>query len=381
MNILIINSGSSSIKFQVINVETEECLMKGRCDAIGLPNSYLQLNKEKVEKNISNHIEGMQLILELIKDLKVDGIGHRVVHGGEYYSKAVLINDDVIEKVKECSELAPLHNPPNLMGIEACQKAMPDLKQVGVFDTAFHQTIPKYAYLYGIPIEYYNKYKIRKYGFHGTSHEFITKEVEKIMGKEKVNIINCHLGNGVSICAVKDSKSVDTTMGFTPLPGIMMGTRCGDIDPSIVQFLMKKEGKNVDEVFEILNKKSGFQGLGGHPDVRDVRTFAMQGDEKFKNIIDMFGYDISSYIGSYIGILGHVDAITFTAGIGENEPFMRKEILKFLKEFGIKLDEEKNNKNETFISSDDSKIKVMVVPTNEELMIAKETKEVLNSLQ
>jgi acetate kinase len=377
MNVLVLNSGSSSIKFQLIDTKKEEVLVKGRCDAIGLSNAYLLVGKKEIKQPIKNHVEGMKLILDVIKEFKIDAIGHRVVHGAEFFKTSTKITPQVLEKIESCSDLAPLHNPHNITGIKACEKAMPKINQVAVFDTSFHQSISKEVFLYGIPYEYYQKYAIRKYGFHGTSHQFITNEVEKILNKKKVNIINCHLGNGASVCAIKESKSIDTSMGFTPIAGVMMGTRCGDVDLGIVPFLSAKENKNIKEILEIFNNKSGLKGIAGESDVRTLREGIAKGNKQFELAINVFAYKVALYIGAYYSILPNIDAITFTAGIGENESFVREKILNNLSGLGIIIDDKANKENKQIITTNNSKVKVMVIGTNEELMIAEETERVL----
>ena len=391
MKVLVVNCGSSSIKYQLINMENEEVMAKGYLEKIGLPDSFLthKVNGEKyrIEKVITNHEEGIKLVLEqlldenygVIKDLKeIDAVGHRVVHGGEKFSDSVIITDEVIDAMKECIPLAPLHNPAGITGIEACKKVLPNVPMVGVFDTAFHQTIPKEAYIYAIPYEYYEKYRIRKYGFHGTSHKFVSRRVAELMGKpvEDLKIITCHLGQGGSLCAVKGGKSVDTSMGLTPLAGIPMGTRCGDIDPSIVTFLMKQENLTPDEMDTILNKKSGKLGISGVSfDDRDIEKAAAEGNQRAKLAIDTFAYQVLGFIGRYAAQMNGVDVITFAGGVGENGPEVRSKICNSLEFLGVKIDEEKNKVRgkECEISTPDSKVKVYIVPTDEELMIARDT--------
>ena len=391
MKILVINCGSSSLKYQLIDMETENVMAKGYLEKIGLEDSFLThtVNGEKhrIEKKVANHEEGMQLVLSqlldenygVIKDLKeIDAVGHRVVHGGEKFSGSVLITDEVIDTIKECIPLAPLHNPAGITGIEACKKALPGVPMVGVFDTAFHQTLPKKAYMYAIPYEYYDKYKIRKYGFHGTSHKFVSQRVAEIMHKpiEDLKIITCHLGQGASLCAVDGGKSIDTTMGLTPLAGVPMGTRSGDIDPSIVTFLMKNENLTCDQMDTILNKKSGKLGLSQiSSDDRDIEEAASKGNEKAKLAMENFAYQVAGNIGKFAVQMKGVDVITFAGGIGENGINARKDICDYLGCLGVKIDEEKNKTRgeEVEISTPDSKVKVFIVPTNEELMIAKET--------
>lgn len=391
MKVLVVNCGSSSIKYQLINMENEEVMAKGYLEKIGLPDSFLThtVNGEKhrIEKVITNHEDGIKLVLDqlldanygVIKDLKeIDAIGHRVVHGGEKFSDSVIITDEVIDTMKECIPLAPLHNPAGITGIEACRKVLPEVPMVGVFDTAFHQTLPEEAYIYAIPYEYYEKYRIRKYGFHGTSHKFVSRRVAELMGKplEDLKMVTCHLGQGGSLCAVKGGKSVDTSMGLTPLAGIPMGTRSGDIDPSIVTFLMKQENLTPDEMDTILNKKSGKLGVSGVSfDDRDIEAAAKEGNERAKLAIDTFVYQVIGYIGRYAAQMNGVDVITFAGGVGENGPEVRNKICKSLEFLGVKIDEEKNNVRgkECEISTPDSKVKVYIVPTNEELMIARDT--------
>lgn len=394
MKILVLNCGSSSLKYQLINMENEEVMAKGYLEKIGLPDSFLTHTvngeKHKIEKKIDNHEEGIKLVVAqlldseygVIKDLKeIDAVGHRVVHGGEKFSGSVLITDDVVEAMKECIPLAPLHNPAGITGIEACQKALPGVPMVGVFDTAFHQTLPEKAYMYAIPYEYYEKYGIRKYGFHGTSHKFVSRRVAEVMNKpiNDLKIISCHLGQGASLCAIEGGKSIETTMGLTPLAGVPMGSRSGDIDPSIVTFLMKNEKLSSDEMDKILNKQSGKLGLSGVSiDDRDIETAAKEGNERAQLAIDNFVYQVAGFIGKLAVQMKGVDVITFTAGIGENGIDARRRICDYLGVLGVKIDEEKNDcrGKEIEISTPDSKVKVYVIPTNEELMIARDTKEI-----
>lgn len=398
MKILVINAGSSSLKYQLIDMETEEVLAKGLCERIGIDGSKLNHTpnggeKVVIEKPMKDHSDAIKMVLEALTNEEygvissmeeINAVGHRVVHGGEFFSKSVIIDDNVKKAVDQCVPLAPLHNPPNLIGIDACEKAMPGVPQVGVFDTAFHQTMPPSAYMYALPYSLYEKYKIRKYGFHGTSHKYVTQECAKMLGKntDDINIITFHLGNGSSITAVKNGKSVDTSMGFTPLAGVVMGTRSGIIDPAIVKFIADQEKLSLDEVDEILNKQSGVLGISGvSSDFRDLEAGAAEGNERCKIALDMFIASVRKYLGNYLVNLGGADAVVFTAGIGENTPDMRSAILKNTEFLGIKIDEEKNKKAirgaQMEISSDDSKIKVFVIPTNEELMIAKETAELV----
>lgn len=396
MKILVVNCGSSSIKYQLIDMENESLMAKGYLERIGLADSFLTHTvngeKHKIEKAVSTHEEGMALVLEqlthpeygVITSLKeIDAIGHRVLHGGEKLSESVLITDEVIDVIKECIPLGPLHNPAQIKGIEACREVMGDIPMVAVFDTAFHQTLPKKAYIYPIPYEYYEKYGVRKYGFHGTSHRFVAKRVAELMNKpeEDLKIIACHLGQGASLCAIKGGKSVDTTMGLTPLAGVPMGTRSGDIDPSIVTFLMKKENLTPDEMDTILNKKSGKLALSGISfDDRDIEKAASEGNERAKLSIDVFIYQVIGAIGKYVAQMNGVDVITFAGGVGENGIEARKQICESLSYLGIKIDAEKNNckGKEVEITTPDSKVKVFVVPTNEELMIARDTQEIVS---
>ena len=396
MKVLVVNCGSSSLKYQLIDMETEKVMAKGYLEKIGLPDSFLTHTvngeKHKIEKEIKNHEQGIELVLEqllhsdygVISDLKeIDAVGHRVVHGGEKFSGSVIITDEVVDAIRECIPLAPLHNPAGITGIEACKKVLPNVPMVGVFDTAFHQTLPPKAYMYAIPYEYYDKYRIRKYGFHGTSHKFVSKRVAELMNKpiEDLKIICCHLGQGASLCAVSGGKSVDTSMGLTPLAGVPMGTRSGDIDPSIVTFLMKNENLTCDEMDNILNKKSGKLGLSEvSSDDRDIEAAVKEGNEKAHLALENFVYQVAGYIGRYAAQMGGVDVITFAGGVGENGIDARKEICDYLQFLGVKVDEEKNNcrGEEIEISTSDSKVKVFVVPTNEELMIARDTRDLVS---
>lgn len=391
MNILVINCGSSSLKYQLINSETEDVLAKGLCERIGLDGiiTYQPADgeKEKTEKAMPTHTEAIKYVIEaltnektgVIKSLsEVGAVGHRIVHGGEKFTSSTVLNAETIKAIEECSDLAPLHNPANLIGVRACQELMPNVPMVGVFDTAFHQTMPKTSYLYGIPYEYYENYKVRRYGFHGTSHSFVSKRTAELIGKpyEDCKIIVCHLGNGASLSAVKNGKSIDTSMGLTPLEGLVMGTRSGDIDPAIIEFVAKKEGKTLDEMMNILNKKSGLLGISClSSDGRDLEAAAEKGDEKAQAALDIFDYRVIKYIGAYAAAMNGVDAIAFTAGIGENNVACRSAVCKSLSYLGVKIDEELNNCRgvEREISTPDSKVKVLVVPTNEELAIARET--------
>lgn len=397
MNILVLNCGSSSLKYQLIDSESENVLASGLCERIGIDGmfTYKPSDGEKsvTEVSIPDHKVGVGLILDAIvnKDTgvisgldQIGAIGHRVVHGGERFASSVEINDEVMAAIEECNDLAPLHNPANLIGIRACQAIMPGVPNVAVFDTAFHQTMPKEAYLYGLPIEYYDRYKIRRYGFHGTSHSFVSKRACEFLGLDRDNsrVIVCHLGNGSSISAVLNGKSVDTSMGLTPLEGVIMGTRSGSIDPAIIEFIAHKEDKCIDEVMNVLNKKSGVLGLSGgvSSDFRDLDKASKEGNELAKQAVDVFCYSVIRYIGAYVAVMNGVDAIVFTAGLGENNIAVRKQIIDHLGYLGITLDEEKNNirGEEVIVSTPDSRTKVVVIPTNEELAIARETVDILS---
>ena len=395
MKILVLNSGSSSLKYQLIDMTTEKLLAKGYYERIGLDGAFLthKVGEDKyvIEHPAKNHEEAIKVMLEqllhekygVVKDLsEISAVGHRVVHGGEKFSGSVLITDEVIKVMKDCIELAPLHNPAGITGIEACQKLMPNIKMVGVFDTAFHQTLPEKAYIYAIPYEYYEKYGIRKYGFHGTSHKFISHRVAELLNKpiEDLKIVTCHLGQGASICAVKGGKSIDTTMGLTPLAGVPMGTRSGDIDPSIPGFIMKKENLSVDQMDTILNKKSGVLGISGvSSDFRDIEKAAAEGNKRAQLALESFAYSVAQNIGKYAVSMNGIDVIVFAGGVGENGPETRKKICNYLEFLGVNIDTQKNDVKgeEREISADNSKVKVFIVPTNEELMIARETKELI----
>ncbi len=396
MKILVINSGSSSVKYQFLDMKDEKVLCKGIAERIGLHGSRIihKVGSEKhvIEKELRNHEVALQEVLSIltdpdigvIKDLKESSaIGHRVVHGGERFASSVLIDDEVMEVLRANADLAPLHNPPNIMGIEAVVKLLPGVPNVAVFDTAFHQSMPKKAFLYAIPYEYYEKYRIRRYGFHGTSHRYVSRRAAEIIGKDisELKIITAHLGNGASIAAVMYGKSVDTSMGFTPLEGLVMGTRSGDIDPAIVIFLQQKENLSADEVYNILNKKSGVLGIyRKSSDMRDIEEAALEGDEIARLALDVYEYRIAKYIGAYVAAMNGVDAIVFTAGVGENSPIIREEICRnYLGYLGIEIDEKANEVNgeEMVISKPESKVKVLVIPTNEELVIARDTKEIV----
>ncbi len=392
MKVLVINCGSSSLKYQLIDSQSEEVLAKGLCERIGIDGRLVYqkegCGKEITESPMPTHKEAIQMVLHAlvnektgaVKDLsEIEAIGHRIVHGGEKFESSVIINEEMIEAVKECTELAPLHNPANLIGIQVCQELMPGVPMVAVFDTAFHQTMPPKAYMYGLPYEYYEKYRVRRYGFHGTSHSFVSKELANFLGLDINNskLIICHLGNGSSVSAVLNGKCVDTSMGLTPLEGLVMGTRSGSIDPAIVEFIAKKENLDIDGVMDVLNKKSGVFGLtkGLSSDFRDLEDAAEHGNELAQLALDIFAYDVAKYIGAYTAVMNGVDAIAFTAGIGENGPITRTDVAKYLGYLGIKLDEEKNQMrgSNNKISTEDSKVAVCVIPTNEELAICRET--------
>jgi len=392
MNILVINCGSSSLKYQLINSESEEVLAKGICERIGIDGGMLTHQPEGRDKiktavDMPDHTIAVKLVIEsltdkdngVIKSLsEIDAVGHRVVHGGESFSESTLLTEDVMKAVEECNDLAPLHNPANLIGIRSCMKVLPGVPMVGVFDTAFHQTMPPKAYLYGIPYEYYQKYKVRRYGFHGTSHEFVSKRAAQLLGKDSgdFKVIVCHLGNGASISAVCNGKCVDTSMGLTPLEGLIMGTRSGDLDPAILEFISKKENLTISEVTDILNKKSGVLGLSGiASDFRDLGNAASEGNEQAKMTLETYAYRVAKYIGSYAAAMNGVDAIVFTAGVGENNTQVRQMIGDYLGYLGTGVVEEKNSVRgeEAVLSADDAKVTVLVIPTNEELAIARET--------
>lgn len=392
MNVLVINCGSSSLKFQLINSESEEVLAKGLCERIGI-DGRLTYQPEGGEKEISDkamptHTEAIQFVIDALTNEKtgvvksldeIGAVGHRVVHGGEKFANSVVITDEVVKAIEECNDLAPLHNPANLIGISACQKLMPGTPMVAVFDTAFHQTMPEKAYLYGLPYEYYEKYAVRRYGFHGTSHSFVSKHAAQFLGLDLGNskIIVAHLGNGASISAVLNGKCVDTSMGLTPLEGLVMGTRSGDMDPAIMEYIAKKEDLDIAGVMNVLNKKSGVLGLSKNlsSDFRDLEEGMNNGNKYAKAAMEVFCYRVAKYIGSYVAAMNGVDAIAFTAGIGENAGTVRKMVVSYLGYLGIALDEEANKKRgeDLLISTADSKVKVAVIPTNEELAIARET--------
>ena len=391
MNVLVINCGSSSLKYQLINSDTEAVLAKGLCERIGIDGRLVyQLaghDKEITEAPMPTHKEGIQMVLDALVNPKtgavkslseIDAVGHRVVHGGEKFAQSVVLNEEVLAKVEECNELAPLHNPANLIGIRVCQELMPGVPMVGVFDTAFHQTMPQKAYLYGLPYEYYEKYKVRRYGFHGTSHSFVSKRLAEFLNLDYNNsrLIVAHLGNGASISAVLDGKCVDTSMGLTPLEGLVMGTRSGDIDPAIMEFIAKKENLDIDGIMDVLNKKSGVEGLSGvSSDFRDLEAAYHEGNPRAVAACEVFAYRVAKYIGAYVAAMNGVDAIAFTAGIGENTSFIREKILAYFGYLGITMDKEANmvRGEDKIISTPDSKVTVCIIPTNEELAIARET--------
>lgn len=392
MKVLVINCGSSSLKYQLIDSDTKQALAVGICERIGLEMGDLKhtpvgRDKIAIETKMDNHEVAVSLVLKALTDKEhgvindlseIEAVGHRVVHGGEKFASSTIITDEVIAGIEECNDLAPLHNPANLIGIRACKSLMKDVPMVAVFDTAFHQTIPEKAYLYALPFDYYDKYKIRKYGFHGTSHSYVSKRMAEFCGLDINNskIIVCHLGNGASISAVVNGKSIDTSMGFTPLSGLVMGTRSGDIDPSIIEFIAKQENKNLDEIMHLLNKESGVHGMSQvSSDFRDINAAMNEGNEKARIAFDVFVYRVVKYIGGFVASMNGVDAIAFTAGVGENDPKVRYDVCQYLKFLGITIDEEANKSRgeEAMISTPDSKVKVAVIPTNEELTIARET--------
>ncbi len=397
MKVLVINSGSSSIKYQLLDMDDEKVLCKGLLERVGIPGSILKHKKEgkkfSIEKPIANHDEGLKLLLETLTDSEkgvienldqINAIGHRVVHGGEKFTKSALVDDKVIQALEEHSYLAPLHNPPNIMGIKSAMKLLPGVPNVVVFDTSFHTTMPPHAYLYALPLEYYRKFKIRRYGFHGTSHRYIANRTAELLDRplEELKIISCHLGNGASLAAIKGGESVDTSMGFTPLEGLVMGTRSGDVDPSILVFLQEKENMAVEDVYNLLNKKSGILGLsdGFSSDMRDIEDKAEENEPVCRRAFDTYEYRVAKYIGAYAAAMNGVDAIAFTAGVGENSPMLREEICqRYLGYLGVEIDSERNDVkgDERFISTPESKVSVLIVPTNEELMIARDTLEIV----
>ena len=398
MNILVINAGSSSLKYQLLNPETETLLAKGLCERIGIDGKFTykpqidgKEGKDAADVSMPTHSEAIQAVMDALVDPKngvigsmkeIDAVGHRVVHGGEAFNQSVLITDDVLKAVEECIPLAPLHNPANLTGIRACQNVMPGVPQVAVFDTAFHQTMPAKAYMYALPWEYYEKDKVRRYGFHGTSHKYVAGRAAAMLGKpiEELKLISCHLGNGSSVTAVDHGKSVDTSMGFTPLAGVPMGTRSGDLDAGILQYLMNKYSLNIDEMLNILNKKSGVQGVSGvSSDFRDLTDAFEKGNQRAGLAVDMFNYGVKKLIGAYAAAMGGVDAVIFTAGVGENSAAQRMDIAGGLEFMGVKMNAAANKVRgkEAVISAPDSTVKVLLIPTNEELMIAMDTASIV----
>ena len=400
MNVLVVNAGSSSLKYQLFDTTTNNVLAKGICERIGIDGKIEhKINGEKHVEEIAmpNHAVATSIVVKYLTDEKVgciksmdeiEAVGHRVVHGGEYFSESVLLTDEVLEKLNLCIDLAPLHTPAHIMGIQGCLEAMPGKPQVLVFDTAFHQTMPEEAYMYGIPYEMYEKYHIRRYGAHGTSHRYVAAEAAKLLDKpvEETKIITCHIGNGSSISAVKGGKCIDTSMGFTPLAGVLMGTRCGSIDPAIVTFIMKHEGYTPDEMSDFMNKKCGFLGLSGiSSDSRDIEAAILKGDRRAKIAAEALAYQIKKYIGSYTAAMDGVDAVIFTAGMGENNPELRERACSNLENFGIVLDKEANAKahhqsSAVVLSKPESKVKVLLIPTNEELVIASDTERLVKAL-
>lgn len=396
MIVLVVNCGSSSLKYQLINMDNEEVMAKGLVEKIGLPDSQLTHKwngqKKEIKQSIPDHQVAVKLVLDILTDAEcgviksmdaIDAVGHRVVHGGEEFAASTLITDEVMKALEKCSAMAPLHNPPNIIGINACKAIMPGVPQVGVFDTAFHQTMPAKAFMYGLPYELYKEDHIRRYGFHGTSHRYVAGEVAKVMGVpvEKLRIINCHLGNGSSLAAIKYGKCVDTTMGFTPLAGVLMGTRCGDIDPAIVLNVMDNHNLSMKEMDTLMNKKSGVLGISGvSSDFRDLGQAAAEGNERAQLALDMFHYQVRKEIGAFAAAMGGVDVITFTAGVGENGIEDRAAIAEGLEYLGAKLDPQRNNVRgkDALISTDDSTVKMYVIPTNEEIMIARDTKDIVS---
>lgn len=394
--ILVINTGSSSLKYQLIDMDSESVLAKGLCDRIGIDNSFIKHTKTGsdtvvIDISMTSHKAAIKEVIKALTDEKtgvipdmsyIVAVGHRVVHGGEKFHDSVIIDEDVMKTINDCVELAPLHNPPNITGIEACRQIMPDKPMVAVFDTAFHQTLPKHAYIYALPYEIYERHGVRKYGFHGTSHKYVAGRAADMLGRplEELKLISCHLGNGASVCAVKYGKSAETSMGFTPLDGLAMGTRCGSVDPAVVKFLMENEKMNPKEIDEYLNKKSGVLGISGvSSDFRDIDTAVEEGNERAQLAIDVFCYRVKKCIGEYTAVMNGVDAIIFTAGIGENNAIVRENILNGLDCFGVEFDKEKNKARgrELDISTPDAKVRTLIIPTNEELAIARETLKLL----
>lgn len=396
MIVLVVNCGSSSLKYQLVNMDNEEVMAKGLVEKIGLPDSQLTHKwngqKKEIQQSIPDHNVAVKLVLDILTDAEcgviksmdaIDAVGHRVVHGGEEFAASTLITDEVMKALEKCSAMAPLHNPPNIIGINACKAIMPGVPQVGVFDTAFHQTMPAKAFMYGLPYELYKEDHIRRYGFHGTSHRYVAGEVAKVMGKpvEELRIINCHLGNGSSLAAIKYGKCVDTTMGFTPLAGVLMGTRCGDIDPAIVLNVMDNHNLSTKDMDKLMSKQSGVLGISGvSSDFRDLGKAAEEGNERAQLALDMFHYQVRKEIGAFAAAMGGVDVITFTAGVGENGIEDRAAIASGLEYLGAKLDPQRNDVRgkDALISTDDSTVKMYVIPTNEEIMIARDTKDIVS---
>ena len=393
MKILVVNCGSSSLKYQLIDMEGERVLAKGLCERIGIDGHFKHSGKSELDRNteMKSHSDAIRLVLEALVNKEygvldsiseVSAIGHRVVHGGEYFSKSVIITEKVKNAIDECCYLAPLHNPPNLMGINACEELMPGIPQVAVFDTAFHQTMPPKAYMYAIPYELYEKYKIRRYGFHGTSHKYVAQRAALLLQKplEELKLISCHLGNGASVCAIKNGESVDTSMGLTPLAGLAMGTRSGNLDPAVISFIAEKENLSIKEVENILNKESGVLGLSGvSSDFRDIKEAEMKGNKRAAIALELFHYRVAKTIGGYAAAMNGVNAVIFTAGLGENSSDSRAAICEYLGYLGLNVDEQKNNTRgkETDFTTQDSKVRALIIPTNEELMIARDTSALL----
>ena len=397
MKVLVLNCGSSSLKYQLFSMTNEDVLAKGLVERIGIEGSRIKHSKTgmdavTINATIPNHKVAIRMVLDALLDAshgvissleELKAVGHRVVHGGEKFAGSVLINHEVIAALQECVPLAPLHNPANLMGIEAMTEVLPNIPQVGVFDTAFHQTMPSHAYMYGVPYHYYEKYRVRRYGFHGTSHYYVSQRTAELLGKpvDHLKIVTCHLGNGSSVTAVKNGHSIDTSMGFSPLPGVIMGTRCGDVDPTLLFYLAEQEGLDTKALAHILNKESGIQGISGvSSDLRDVEEAAAAGNSRAKLAEEMLYYGIRKYIGAYAAAMGGIDALVFTAGIGENSVVAREKVCAGLEFLGIKIDAEKNKVRgkERIVSSDDARVSVLVVPTNEELVIARDTKRIID---
>ena len=394
MIILVVNCGSSSLKYQVLDMTDESVLCKGNAEKIGLKDSFIGHKKDgkswKVEVYNKTHTDAFKNVIKILLDPEmgvikstdeIGAVGHRVLHGGAKFACSILVDDEVLQAIKDCIPLGPLHNPANLMGIKACMEAMPGLKNVAVFDTAFHQTMAPSSYMYGLPYEYYEKYGIRKYGFHGTSHRFVARRAAEFLGRDPkgLKLISCHIGSGASVCAIKDGKCVDTSMGLTPLEGLMMGTRCGDLDPAAITFIQKREGLTPEELDTLMNKKSGLLGIGGYSDARDIHEASAKGDERAKLAFEMFVHRVKNYIGAYMAELNGADALIFTAGLGENDDLFRSMTCKDMDYLGIVLDEEKNRgcRQEADITGEGGKVKILILPTNEELMIARDTYEIV----